>query len=39
MNNLNEEQKKRIYELIDNINKNTDFLCLKQFYNYYFNKR
>lgn len=31
---MSEEEKKKIYKLIEQINQNTDYLCAKQFYNY-----
>lgn len=33
--NLN-KKKEEIYKLIDEINENTDYLCAKQFYNYWY---
>lgn len=33
---MTEEEKQRIYKLIEQINANTDFLCAKQFYNYWY---
>ena len=31
MNKLSEEEKNRIYKLIEQINSNVDYLCAKQF--------
>jgi hypothetical protein len=38
MSNLSEEEKQRIYKLIEQINANTDYLCAKQFYNYLYRR-
>lgn len=31
---MSEEEKERVFELIDQINAQTDLLCAKQYYNY-----
>lgn len=33
------EKKEKVYKLIEEINKNTDYLCAKQFYNYWYDRR
>lgn len=30
------EEKEKTYKLIEQINQNTDYLCAKQFYNYWY---
>lgn len=34
-----DEKKEEIYKLIEQINENTDYLCAKQFYNYWYGRK